>query len=201
MFLGLDGSIAQPGATRPIRLESRQFARRASPARAVCQARPGGLFLSSDDVSDGLGLPPAPARRGDPARVEGGGDLAKRLRAGGLSLTDSWRDSGGVRVRFGLQRPHDAADRRGPLRDRRSRGLARRFPLPSIFFPHQRAIWSACAVPALLERAGKDPNALPTASNKGNARAHGDDGARHEMPLGKGHRSVGPMIQGGIVTV
>ena len=43
-------------------------------------------------------LPPAPARRGDPAGVQGGGDLPKRLRPGGLSLTDSWRNDGGVRV-------------------------------------------------------------------------------------------------------
>ena len=32
------------------------------------------------------------------AGVQGGGDLPKRLRPGGLSLTDSWRTDGGVRV-------------------------------------------------------------------------------------------------------
>ena len=68
-------------------------------------SRPPPVYLGRDPfehVRHGLSFPPAPARRGDPARVEGAGDLAKRLRAGGLSLTDSWRDSGGVRVRFGL---------------------------------------------------------------------------------------------------
>ena len=40
--------------------------------------------------------------RGDKDRREGGGDLPKGLRAGGLSLTDSWRDAGGVSVRLGL---------------------------------------------------------------------------------------------------
>ncbi len=43
-------------------------------------------------------FPFAATRRGYPAGVKGGGDLPERLRAGGLSLTDSWRDSGGEGV-------------------------------------------------------------------------------------------------------
>ena len=61
------------------------------------------LFLSAThDVRDRRRFPFAPARRGDPAGVKGGGDLPERLRAGGLSLTDSWRNDGAVRVRLGL---------------------------------------------------------------------------------------------------
>ena len=44
-----------------------------------------------------LGFPPASARRGDSTRVEGGGDLSKRLRTGGLSLGDDGRDGGCMR--------------------------------------------------------------------------------------------------------
>ena len=44
------------------------------------------------------GFPPAPARRRNAPPVQGGGDLPKRLRAGGLSLGDDRRDSGGEGV-------------------------------------------------------------------------------------------------------
>ncbi len=65
----------------------------------------GTLTLGRDpleDIPNRRRFPFAPARRGDPARVQGAGDLAKGLRAGALSLTDSWRNHGAVRVRLSL---------------------------------------------------------------------------------------------------
>jgi hypothetical protein len=47
-------------------------------------------------------LPLAAARRGDAATAESGGDLAKRLRAGGLSLANRRHDGSGVRIGLGL---------------------------------------------------------------------------------------------------
>jgi hypothetical protein len=54
---------------------------------------------SANDISQHrCRFPPAPARRRDPTTVQGGGDLAERLGAGGLSLGDDRRDGGGERV-------------------------------------------------------------------------------------------------------
>jgi hypothetical protein len=57
---------------------------------------------SAKDVPHGCSFPFAPARRGNAATVQGGGDLAKGLGTGSLSLTDSWRNDGAVCVRLGL---------------------------------------------------------------------------------------------------
>jgi hypothetical protein len=46
----------------------------------------------------------APRRR-DAARVQGGGNLPKRLRSCGLRLTDRRHDCGGVRLGVGLYAP------------------------------------------------------------------------------------------------
>ena len=61
-----------------------------------------GRLGSTHDVRDRLGLPFSAPRRGDSARIQGGGDLTKRLRAGRLSLGNEGRDAGGVSVRLGL---------------------------------------------------------------------------------------------------
>jgi len=53
---------------------------------------------SREEIPDRRRLPfPAPSS-GDPAPVEGGGDLPERLSPGGLSLGNDGRDGGGVRV-------------------------------------------------------------------------------------------------------
>ena len=48
-------------------------------------------------------FPLSASRRRNAAPVQGGGDLPKRLRAGGLRLTDRWHDGGGVRLGTGLE--------------------------------------------------------------------------------------------------
>jgi hypothetical protein len=50
------------------------------------------------NVRHGRRFPFAPTRRRDPTTVQGGGDLAERLGAGGLSLGNDRRDGGGERV-------------------------------------------------------------------------------------------------------
>ena len=47
-------------------------------------------------------FPFPPARRGDAAPIESGGDLPKRLRASGPNLGNEGRDASGMRVRLGL---------------------------------------------------------------------------------------------------